>query len=128
MPVERIQPDGLSRPAAYTHVIRAGETVYIAGQTATDQNGQVVAGDIGAQATQVFENLRRAVGSVGGTLADLVKITVYVTDAAYRGSVGEARRRYLGEALPTSTFLVVAGLADPRYLVEIDAIAVVPAR
>lgn len=127
MPFERIQPDGLSRPAAYTHVIRAGETVYLAGQTATDEHGQVVSDDIQAQATQVFENLGRAIAAAGGTLADLVKITVYVTHPSYRQAVGEVRRRYLGDALPTSTFLVVAGLADPRYLVEVDAIAVIAA-
>ena len=126
MALERIQPEGLAKPGTYSHVIRAGNTVYIAGQTATDAQGNVVGrGDITAQSVQVFENLKAALASVGGTFADLASITVYITDARYRDPMREVRTRYLGDKLPTSTLLVIAGLADPEYLLEISAIAVV---
>jgi 2-iminobutanoate/2-iminopropanoate deaminase len=126
MALERIQPQGLAKPGTYSHVIRAGNTVYIAGQTATDAQGNVVGrGDITAQSVQVFENLKAALASVGGTFADVASITVYITDARYRDPMREVRTRYLGDKLPTSTLLVVAGLADPEYLLEISAIAVV---
>ena len=63
---------------------------------------------------------------MGATFEHIVKTTVYVTDARYREALGEVRRKYMGTNLPTSTFIVVAGLADPRYLVEIEAVAVLP--
>src|SRR5919199_2592579 len=126
MPLQRIQPPGLSKPPTYTHVIRAGNTVYIAGQTATDEQGQVVGkGDITAQATQVFENLGKALAAVGADFSRLVKITVYLTDARFREAVTQVRSRYLGQTLPASTLVVVAGLARPDLLVEIEGIAVV---
>jgi enamine deaminase RidA (YjgF/YER057c/UK114 family) len=126
MPKERIQPPGLHRPPNYSHVIKAGNTVYLAGQVSVDGQGQVVGrGDITAQATQVFENIGKALAAGGATFADLVKITVFITDARFREPVAEVRRKYLGTELPASTLLVVAGLAQPDYLLEIEGIAVV---
>ena len=74
---------------------------------------------------KVFENIKTALAAGGASFADLVKITVYVTDPRYREAVGEVRRRYLGDALPASTLVVVAGLANPDYLLEIEGVAVV---
>jgi reactive intermediate/imine deaminase len=126
MPKERIQPPGLSRPPTYSHVVKAGNTVYLAGQVPVDAQGQVVGrGDITAQATQVFENIGKALTAGGATFADLVKITVFITDPRFREPVSEVRRKYLGTDLPASTLLVVAGLAQPDYLLEIEGIAVV---
>jgi 2-iminobutanoate/2-iminopropanoate deaminase len=125
MTLERIQPPGLAKPPTYTHVIRAGNTLYIAGQTASDEQGNVVGrGDISAQAVQVFENLKKALTAGGADFSHVVKLTVFLTDARYREPVSEVRRRYLGTNLPTSTLVVVAGLANPDYLLEIEAIAV----
>ena len=126
MPKERIQPPGLSRPPTYTHVVKAGNTVYLAGQTPVDEQGQVVGrGDITAQTTQVFENIKKALAAAGADFSDLVKITVYVTDPRFREALSDVRRRYLTDELPASTLVVVAGLANPDYLVEIEAIAVI---
>jgi reactive intermediate/imine deaminase len=126
MPKERIQPAGLSRPPTYSHVVKAGSTVYIAGQTPVDEQGQVVGrGDITAQTTQVFENIKKALAAAGADFSDLVKITVYVTDPRFRDALSEVRRKYLTRELPASTLVVVAGLANPDYLLEIEAIAVV---
>ena len=127
MALERIQPDGLSRPPTYSQVVKAGNTIYVAGQVSQDEHGQLVgAGDFVAQATQVFENLRKALAAAGAGFENLVKTNVYVTDPRYREALRDVRSKYLGTtALPTSTLVVVAGLAMPEYLLEIEAVAVV---
>lgn len=127
MPVQRIQPDGLAAPPTYSHVVKAGNTIYVAGQVAQDEQGRLVgAGDFVAQANQVFENLGRALAAAGAGFGDLVKTTVYVTDPRYREQLRDVRDTYLDRsALPASTLVVVAGLALPEYLLEIEAVAVV---
>lgn len=98
--------------------------MYISGQVAQDERGQVVGrGDITAQATQVFENLRRALEAAGATFDDVVQTTVYLTDPRYRDAVRAVRTRYFTGGTPASTLLIVAGLAEPDYLLEIEAIA-----
>lgn len=126
MPIERIQPHGLQGSPLYTHVVKAESTVYIGGQIAVDHASQIVGrGDVAAQATQVSENLQTALAAAGAAWSHLVTITVYATDAGFRDPIRDVRRRYLGSPDPVaSTFVVVAGLALPELLVEIDAIAV----
>jgi enamine deaminase RidA (YjgF/YER057c/UK114 family) len=126
MPLERFQPHGLQGSPLFTHVVKAGTTVYIAGQVAVDQDGQVVGrGDVMAQATQVFENLRAALAAARADISHLAKIVIFATDAGFRDAIQDVRRRYLGSPDPVaSTFVVVAGLARPELLVEIDAVAV----
>ena len=126
MPLERIQPAGLHHLPLYTHVVKAGTTVYIAGQTAVDQGGQIVGtGDITAQAHQTFEDLRRALDAVGADFSNVAKITVYATDPNYLRPIVEVRGQYFGRPDPVaSTFVAVTGLALPELLVEIEAIAV----
>lgn len=126
MPLERIQPQGLKNFPLFTHVIKTGNTIYIAGQVALDQDGQLVGrGDVTAQATQVFENLKKALAAAGAEFSNLVKITVYATDAGFLQEIAAVRRQYLGSPDPvTSTFIVVSGLALPGLLLEIDGIAV----
>jgi 2-iminobutanoate/2-iminopropanoate deaminase len=124
MSIERIQPEGLPESALYSPVVRAGDLVFIAGQVAQDSAGNVVgAGDFPAQATQVFENLKRALASAGLDLTRLVKVSIYITDARYRDPLREINRRYTPTDRPVSTLLVVAALARPEYLIEIDAVA-----
>ncbi|MBM2826000.1 MAG: Endoribonuclease [Dehalococcoidia bacterium] len=126
MAIERIQPEGLPKPTIYSPVVRAGNTVYISGQVPQDENGRIVGrGDFSAQATQVFENMKKALASVGADFSNLVKITVYLTDPRFREALGEVRSKYLTGPLPASTLVVVAGLAQPDYLLEIESIAVV---
>ena len=122
--IERIQPADLPDSALYSHVVRAGTLVFIAGQVAQDSAGQVVGpGDFPTQAVQVFENLKRALAAAGLDLTNLVKVTIYVTDARYRDPLREVNLRYFSSGKPVSTLLVVAALARPEYLIEIDAIA-----
>ena len=123
-----INPPGLTTPSGYTHVVVApdGRTVYIAGQVAFDSTGRVVGiGDFLAQVEQVFANLRRALASVGGSFADLVKTTTYVIDLGQVTAVREIRARYLDPAHPpANTLIPVSALARPELMVEIEAVAV----
>ena len=128
MPREFINPPGLSTPPSsmYNHVVKVGNTVYIAGQVSRDLEGKTIyAGDVAAQVRQVWANLEVAVTAAGGTLKDIVKTTTYVVGAENLGKVREARLALLApEGRPTSTTLVVAGLASPDLMVEVEAIAV----
>ena len=93
-----VNPAGLVTPTGYTHVVIApdGRTVYIAGQVAFDSTGAVVGhGDFRAQAEQVYRNLERALQSIDGSMADLVKTTTFITDMKNLPSLREVRSRRL---------------------------------
>ena len=122
-----LNPETMSRPRGYTQVVKVGNTVYIAGQVGAAQDGSVVGkGDPEAQVRQVWRNLEAAVKSAGGTLQNIVKTTTYVTSIEYAGALRKVREEvWRSSNPPTSTLLVVAGLANPDYMVEIEAIAVV---
>ncbi|MFQ5852059.1 MAG: RidA family protein [Candidatus Binatia bacterium] len=124
---ERIQPKALSDPRPrYSQAIltKPGRLLFIAGQTAVDGQGNIVGkGDIEAQTTQVLENIKAILNETGASFGDIVKITTYITDIKYREGLNRVRRRYFEKDPPTSTLLVVKGLAQEEYLVEIDAIA-----
>jgi enamine deaminase RidA (YjgF/YER057c/UK114 family) len=122
-----LNPESMSRPRGYSQVVKVGNTVYIAGQVSAGPDGNVVGkGDPEAQARQVWRNIEAAVKSVGGTLQNVVKTTTYVTNINYAAAVRQVREElYRSSNPPTSTLLVVAGLASPDYLMEIEAIAVV---
>ncbi|NUK53183.1 RidA family protein [Streptomyces lunaelactis] len=124
-------PELASVPAAkffYNHAVRHGSQLWISGQVSMNANGDVVGeGDITWQAEQVFENLSAVVRAAGGDLSHMVSTTTYVTDRSLLLPVNEVRGRYLAsDPAPTSTLLVVAGLARPGFLLEISAIAVLP--
>ena len=125
---EIINPAGMAPPSGYSYAVKkSGTPVFISGQVALDADGKLVGeGDAAAQTEQVFRNLKTVVEGAGGTMDDIVKITVYVTDPSYRPAVGAARLKHFREGqYPASTYLVVSGLAIPQLLVEIEAIAVV---
>lgn len=123
-----INPPEMAAPTGYSYAIKkTGTPVFISGQVALDGKGKLVGeNDVAAQVEQVFANLRSVVEACGGTLDDVVKITIYVTDASYRPAVAAARQRHFKEGqYPASTYLVVAGLAVPQLLVEIEAVAMI---
>jgi reactive intermediate/imine deaminase len=126
--LRHVNPPTLSTPTGYTHVVapQRGRLVFIAGQVAADKSGAVVGkGDFKAQTKQVFENLKAAVEAAGGTLADVAKINVYVTDLAQIAAMREIRQQYFTANPPASTLVQVVALARPEYLIEIEAIVVV---
>ncbi len=125
MSIERIQPQGLTQPTAYTQVVRTGNMAHIAGQTAITADGQVVgAGDIDVQAEQVFHNLQVALESVGASFSNVVKITTFLTRREDIDGYRRARERYIPNDPPASTLLFISGLAHPDYLIEVEATAV----
>ena len=105
----------------------AGRTVYVSGQVAMDAEGAVVGeGDAKAQTEKVLENVSVVLEEAGGSLDDIVKVTVFITDMGMYDEVHEVRRRYFGEPYPASSMLEVSALIDPRLLVEVEAVAVIP--
>jgi 2-iminobutanoate/2-iminopropanoate deaminase len=130
--VKRTNPPTLSTPTGYTHVVEVtgpAKTVYIAGQIAFDKEGKIVgAGDMAAQAEQVFKNLQAALEAAGAKFSDVVKMNTYITDMARAPAVREVRARYFGQTAPASTLVQVPALARPELMLEIEVIAVVAGR
>ncbi len=130
MPIEYINPSSIAPPGggAYSHVVRSGSTVYIAGQVARDRDGQTVGvGDFRAQMEQVFQNLEAALTAVGGNLSHIVKVTIFMTHREDIPAYREMRAKYMpGDKLPASTLILCSGLSDPDFRIEIEAIAIVP--
>jgi reactive intermediate/imine deaminase len=130
--VKRTNPPALSAPTGYTHIVEVAgpaKTIYISGQIAYDKEGKVVgAGDMKAQAEQVFKNLQAALDAAGAKFADVVKMNSYITDMSKVEAVRDVRARYFKDATPASTFVEVKGLVRPELLLEIEVIAVVASR
>lgn len=125
--VEHINPETLPSPRGYTQVVRSGSTVHISGQVSVSADGTLVGrGDPEAQVRQVWCNLEAAVRAAGGTLRDIVKTTTCVTSRDCLEAVRKVRADlYRGAQPPGNTLLLVSGLANPDYLVEVEAIAVI---
>jgi enamine deaminase RidA (YjgF/YER057c/UK114 family) len=135
MPVELINPEGLPKPEFYRQVAVAtgSRTVYLAGQVARTAEGEPVgAGDLAAQVEQAYLNVAAAMEAVGGSFADVAKLTVYVVDwspeklADLGAGVARAAARLEADLVKPVTLLSVSGLGEPDLLVEIDAVAVLP--
>jgi enamine deaminase RidA (YjgF/YER057c/UK114 family) len=111
----------------YSMAIRTrGDFVFLRGQTGFDLDGQLVGrGDAGAQAEQACKNITQLMAEAGGDIKDVCKLTVYVTDVAYRPAVYAQIQKYFEGVHHCSTGVVVQGLALPELLVEIDAFAVI---
>ena len=104
--------------------VRAGNTVYLRGQTAMDLDGNLVGvGDAAAQAENAMRCAQILLREAGAELADICKIVIYITDRAYREPVYQVVGRWLKGVYPVSTGLIVSGLAKPEYIMEIDIIA-----
>jgi len=126
--IKVIQPKSLSDPRPrYSQGILAegGKLLFVAGQTASDKDGGIVGkGDIEAQTHQVFENLSAVLKEAGGSLDNLVMTTTYITDRKYREGYSRVRMQHYKNNPPTSTLVIVTGLAHPDYLIEINGVAV----
>lgn len=127
-PVRVVNPAGLKQQSYYNHaVIRDGTPVFLTGQVSWDNNGNVVgAGDIARQVDQTYRNLGLLLADMGAGPQNVVKLTTYATDRAFIAELHRGRTAFFdGHPLPASTFILVAGLADPDLLIEIEAIAVI---
>lgn len=126
--MERIYIDGereRSRSYSRAVVTRGGRTVYLAGVVDVDADGGPITGGPGASTRAAFDRLRDAVEAAGGTLADIVTMTVHITDARYGDAFAKVRAEYFdADAYPASTLVTCVALARPELTVEITAIAV----
>jgi enamine deaminase RidA (YjgF/YER057c/UK114 family) len=128
--LDLINPDDLPTPHAYTHVAVASgaRLMFVAGQEPEDERGNLVgAGDLAAQAHQVFANVGRALAAGGARLDQVAKITIYVVH--YRREqlpvIDEARTALFGDHKPADTLVGVEALSRPEFLIEVEAVAVI---
>ncbi|MDC2957050.1 RidA family protein [Streptomyces gilvifuscus] len=132
MTAERINPSELSPPTGFSHAVVATGTrvVFLAGQTALDNDGKVVGDTLPEQFEKALGNLLAALAAAGGTPSDLARVTVYATDvAAYRehaGRLGRVWRDLAGRDYPAMAVVEVVRLWDEKALVELDGFAVLP--
>jgi enamine deaminase RidA (YjgF/YER057c/UK114 family) len=129
MPATPIQPPGWAPPRGYSNGMRArGQLLAVAGQVAWDAKQRMVPGGFAAQFEQALANVVEVVRAAGGTAAQLISLTIYVTDraeyVAELKAVGEAYRRVVGKHYPAMALVQVAGLLEPGAKVEIQGLAV----
>lgn len=127
-----LNPAALPKPSGYSHGVltRGGAVVFLAGQTAMNAEGAIAApGDLVAQFRLALENLRTVLHEAGGSMTDLVKLTLYVTDKrayqANRQAIGGVYREFFGKYYPAITLVEVKGLWDDAALLEIEGVAVI---
>jgi 2-iminobutanoate/2-iminopropanoate deaminase len=123
--IRRVTSPQVAEPAprTWSNCLVVNGVAYISGMVARDNNGKVVAGDEYEQAKLSFAKIRNLVEAAGGTMADVAKITIFVTDITQREKVWRARREVFAGDFPASTLVQVAALAEPSLKVEIEAIA-----
>ena len=119
-----VEPFGIFSSAAWQP---EGRVLHISGHVSQDAAGHTVRkGDMAAQTRQVLENIGDVLASVGGTMDDIAKVTVFVTDVAEIAKIHEVRAGFFKKPYPASTLVQVAQLIDPDWLIEIEAVAVIP--
>ena len=125
---EEIRVAGLAEPIShYTDAVRAGELLFVSGVVAVDTAGQLVgADDVIAQARQVFESMRTVLGAAGCTFADVVKVTIFLTDVDDRPLVNPVRQEVFGTTRPASTLVEVPRLAVEGAKIEVECVALLP--
>ena len=128
--INRINPKGISKPLApYSHVVTAEgakKLVFCAGQVGATEDGQILPpDDFDAQAKLVMTNLQHALAGGGATLADVVKITIYICNPHDVQKARGILQTYFAGNPPGSTLCILRGLAHPHFLLEIEAIAAV---
>ena len=127
--IEPYCPPTVYKAAGYSQGIKvtnAQTILFLAGQVSYGKDGTPMhKGDFKAQARECFECLKRLVEAAGGSVQNIVKINTYITDIANRPAYREARKEVFGDHEPASTMVQISALADPAYLVEIEAIAVI---
>ena len=132
MELDRVNPPGLAKPSGFAHAVVAtgGRVVFLAGQTALDQDGRIVGADVASQFEQALANLLAALRAAGGSPEHLASLTIYAVDLgdyrAHGPELGAVWRRLAGRDYPAMAAIGVARLWDPAALVEIQGHAVIP--
>jgi len=128
---QQVTTDKLRQPNGHfsqaTTIEARGKLVFVSGMTARMPDGTIAGlGDIEVQTRQVCENVKAAVEAAGGTLDDVVRVDVYVRNMEHFDKIHAVRREYFKPPLPASTMVEVTKMTSPDYLIEINAIAVLP--
>ena len=119
-----VEPFGIFSSAAWQP---DGRVLHISGHVSQDAEGHTVGqGDMAAQTRQILENIRDVLASVGGSMDDIAKVTVFVTDVADIAAIHAVRSEFFSKPYPASTLVQEAQLNDPDWLIEIEAVAVIP--
>ncbi len=126
-----INPSDLARPVGFSHgiAVTGGALLFLAGQTALDKEGRIVApGDIAGQYRQVMSNLREVVTAAGGEMVDIVKLTIFVADRddyrAHLKALGQIHKEFFGSYYPAMALLEVSRFFEDGVLLEIEGMAV----
>ena len=124
---QELRVPGMSEPIShFTHVVRAGNIVFVSGCVASDEHGRTVGGDDAtAQARKALDNVKACLTAAGATFADVCKVTVFLKNIADREKVNVARKEYFGAYRPASTLVEISKFVRDDILVEIEATAVV---
>ena len=125
--VRPIRVTGFPEPVShYADAVRAGNTIYVSGIVSADGEGKVVGrGDVVAQARQVFESLGKVLEAAGARPRDVVKVTVFMRDAAQRPLINPVRQQFFGSHRPASTLVEIKSLIHEDFLLEVEATAVI---
>jgi 2-iminobutanoate/2-iminopropanoate deaminase len=131
MPKREVTTDRIRKPSgifSQATVIEAkGRIVFISGMTARKPDGTIAGiGDITEQTKQVLENVKSAVEAAGGTMDDICRVDVYVRNMEHFKEIHAVRSQYFNPPLPASTMVEICKMTSPEYLIEINAIAVLP--
>jgi enamine deaminase RidA (YjgF/YER057c/UK114 family) len=131
MPKHEVTSDAIRKPSGHfsqaTVVEAKGRIVFVSGMTARRPDGTIAGiGDIAAQTRQVCENIKSAMESAGGTLDHVCRVDVYVRNMEHFDAIHAVRREYFKPPLPASTMVEITKMTSPDYLIEINAIAVIP--
>jgi len=126
--IDKFCAKGVFDPATYSQGVKVNQAqtiLFLSGQVAyTPDGGVAFRGDFKGQARGAFEAIKTLVESQGGTMANIVKLTTFVTDMAYRADLAPLREEFLGNKGPASTLVEISSLAHPDWMIEIEAIAV----
>jgi 2-iminobutanoate/2-iminopropanoate deaminase len=125
---EEIRVPGHAAPIShYTDAVRAGDLLFVSGVVPVDGEGRVVGGDdVVEQARQVFRNMGEVLAAAGASFADVVKVTVFLTDVDDRAAINPVRQEVFGEVRPASTLVEISRLAIPGAKIEVEAVAILP--
>jgi 2-iminobutanoate/2-iminopropanoate deaminase len=124
-----IRVDALSEPLShYTDAVLWGDTLFVSGVAPLDRDGRLVGDTAAAQTRQIFENMKLILDAAGASFADVLRVTVYLTDVDDRKAINPVRQEYFGAVRPASTLIEVSALAIPGMKVEIEAVFGLPAR
>ena len=115
--------EGLMPPIShYCDAVRWGDLLFVSGVAPVDAQGKVVSDDPAAQTRQIFLNMKAILDAAGASFADVLKVTVYLTDVEDRKKINPVRQEFFGPARPASTLIGVQALAIPGMKVEIEAV------